>query len=197
MSPGRNCVIAEVLPCTRSTLWRPRACGCAFPPRGRLKPANILLDGPSVVLADLGLCLDERSERLTATDEAVGARLYTAPENESGRNPSSDQRPADFYAFGKIVWACFAGSQPPARERQLERDWSLTAILNDERFDTLRQLQEQLLVLDPERRLNDWPHVIRTLEAFGSYVNDGAPTVRDCLAAANADVTAHASSGVR
>jgi len=53
-----------------------------------LKPANIFLRsrlGPAVV-GDFGICyvLDDGT-RLTITDEAVGARLFIAPELEDGR----------------------------------------------------------------------------------------------------------------
>ncbi len=46
-----------------------------------LKPTNILLDHGRIVLADFGLCLqaEDDAERLTVTDEAVGARLSAAP----------------------------------------------------------------------------------------------------------------------
>src|SRR6185503_2369685 len=83
-----------------------------------LKPANILLDGDKILLADFELVLqvdDEAPDRLTGAAEVIGSRFYLAPENESGVNDDVDQRPSDFYAFGKIVWALLAGQRPPAR----------------------------------------------------------------------------------
>jgi hypothetical protein len=149
-----------------------------------LKPANILIDGDSVAVTDLGLCLDlnEASERLTATAEAVGSRLYTAPENESGINEAADQRPADFYAFAKILWAALAGRQPRAREQQLQSPWKLEEQLADPRFETLFPLQERLLVTEPAQRLADWDFVEKTLLYFTSYLNAASPLVRDNLA---------------
>ena len=87
-----------------------------------LKPANVLLHGDDVVLADFGLCLDldDLVERLTATSEAIGSRFYIAPENEEGMQEQVDQRPADFYAFGKTLWAMVVRARPLPRETILE-----------------------------------------------------------------------------
>jgi serine/threonine protein kinase len=60
-----------------------------------LKPANILLrssGGPPVV-ADFGLCYIEDGERHTLTEEAIGPRLFIAPELEDGRTSDSDITP--------------------------------------------------------------------------------------------------------
>jgi Protein kinase domain/Kelch motif len=130
------------------------------------KPANVLLMGDEIALSDFGLCIqvDEDAERFTSLDEAVGSRLYIAPENESGINEELDQRPADFYAFGKILWATLAGKHPPARERQLQADNRLEEILGDPRYASLRTVQERLLDVDPNSRLGDWALVIGELE---------------------------------
>src|SRR5947208_10485454 len=111
------------------------------------KPANVLLSDDSLVLSDFGLCLlvDDDAERLTALEEAIGSRRYIAPENESGINETVDQRPADFYAFAKILWATLAGEQPPAREGQLLPEQRLDQVLGDAKFASLHALQERLL----------------------------------------------------
>ena len=52
------------------------------------KPDNIFLhkDGKTPVVGDFGICfISEEGERFTLTDEAVGARRFTAPELEDGR----------------------------------------------------------------------------------------------------------------
>lgn len=133
-----------------------------------VKPGNILLTPDAVVLADFGLCLqvDDDAERLTLPDEAVGSRLYVAPENESGINEDMDQRPADFYAFAKVAWAVLAGRQPPARELQRETGSRLRDIVGDPRFGALDTLFDGLLNLNPRVRLQDWTVVIDELSAF-------------------------------
>jgi hypothetical protein len=132
-----------------------------------LKPANVLVADPQLALTDFGLCLDldEAGVRLTDPDEAVGSRLYVAPENEAGINPELDQRPADFYAFGKLAWALLAGRQPLPRERILEPDSRLVAVLGDRRLEPVDDLLRDLLNRDPRGRLTDWTVVIRELNA--------------------------------
>jgi serine/threonine protein kinase len=116
-----------------------------------LKPANIFRDGEGRVhLGDFGLCLSLESDvRLTDTEEAIGSRLYIAPENESGINEAIDQRPADFYAFGKNLGAVLAGRQPPAREHVLREKYLLSAVTGDERLRFLEPLIAELVEADP------------------------------------------------
>lgn len=149
-----------------------------------LKPANILLNGgESIVLTDLGLCFNLEHTRITERAEAVGSRLYTAPENESGINELIEQRPADFYAFGKILWAVLAGRQPPARERQLTEPYTLQTQLTDRRFAKLLPLQERLLAMEPSARASDWREVLDTLEHFAKFLNSEGPTADSHFAA--------------
>jgi serine/threonine protein kinase len=117
-----------------------------------VKPSNVLFDGTELAVADFGLSLqlDEDAERLTDVDEAVGSRLYIAPENEGGLNPDTDQRAADCYAFAKVLWAVLAGRTPPARENQLLEPLTLQTVLG-ERFARLTAIQSQLLQRDPGR----------------------------------------------
>jgi serine/threonine protein kinase len=141
-----------------------------------LKPANILLDEDGPLLADFGLCLPIGStdERLTATAEQIGSRFYIAPENESGINEEVDQRPADFYAFGKMVWVLLAGRPPFARELAGNPDLRLQTIREDQRFAILDDLLDELMNSDPRARLVNWDVVIDELAAFQSVLQ-GAP----------------------
>jgi tRNA A-37 threonylcarbamoyl transferase component Bud32 len=141
-------------------------CGCAH---RDIKPANILLTEERPLLADLGLALtveEQHAEpRLTDTREAVGSRLYIAPENESGFNLDVDQRPADCYAFAKLAWAVLAGRDPPARELQSEPDRRLATVSGFSELSRLDSLFERLLVVDPRARLTDWDLVDQELAA--------------------------------
>lgn len=135
-----------------------------------IKPANVLLDDDErPLLADFGLALTVQEQqdetRLTDTAEAVGSRLYIAPENESGFNPALDQRPADCYAFAKLAWALLAGRTPPAREDQIEhRHRRLASVTGVSKLSRLDSLFEQLL-LDRQARLIDWEVVEQELAA--------------------------------
>jgi hypothetical protein len=141
-----------------------------------LKPANILLGDDGPLLADFGLCLpiDHTDERFTETAEQVGSRFYIAPENESGINDDVDQRPADFYAFGKMAWVLLAGRRPFARELTGNPKLRLQAIRQDERFAILDDLLDELMNFDPRARLVDWSVVIGELAAFQDVLQ-GAP----------------------
>jgi len=91
-----------------------------------IKPSNILVrtDG-SIAVGDFGLCLHlDAEERLTLTEEAVGARNYMAPELEDGRR--EDVAPAaDVYSLGKILYFLFAG-RSFSREKHRDQGYDLT-----------------------------------------------------------------------
>ncbi len=141
-----------------------------------VKPANVLFDEGRVILTDFGLCLEvgEPGLRLTEQREAIGSRLYIAPENEGGVNDEVDQRPADFYAFSKVLWAVLAGQDPPPREQQLTDPQRLQDVLQDPRFGALDPVQTELLAVDPRARLDDWAAVIEELHAFGRVLRGEA-----------------------
>jgi tRNA A-37 threonylcarbamoyl transferase component Bud32 len=131
-----------------------------------IKPANVLRDGDRVLLADFGLCLAiDADDRLTETEEAVGSRLYIAPENESGFSEDVDQRPADCYAWAKLAWATIAGRNPPARERQLLPENRLEVLLDDPRLVGLHPLFDRMLDPDPRVRLADWQVIQGEIDA--------------------------------
>jgi serine/threonine protein kinase len=132
-----------------------------------LKPENVLLDGDEPYLTDFGLSLsaseDDVETRLTADREGVGSRLYIAPENEGGFNDEIDQRPADFYAFGKLAWAVLAGKPALAREQQEQPENQLAALHSNAAFELLDQLLSDMIKSDPRARLDDWEVVVEAL----------------------------------
>lgn len=92
-----------------------------------LKPDNIFLhkDGKTPVVGDFGICfISEEGTRFTLTDEAVGARRFTAPELEDGRAGQVSAR-SDVYSLGKILYWLFA-KRVFDREKHREPQWSLT-----------------------------------------------------------------------
>ena len=143
-----------------------------------LKPANVLLESHRLFLSDFGLCLDleESGSRITQQNEAIGSWLYIAPENEGGINPELDQRPADLYAFGKLLWALLAGRQPLPREQVLESDFTLAKLLDNPKFAPIDGLLRDLLNRDPRARLGEWRVVIRELRAVDADLQ-GRPTL--------------------
>ena len=92
-----------------------------------LKPANIFLrmaNGPAVV-GDFGICyLDEEGHRFTLTEEAMGPRLYMAPELEDGRLEAVSPE-TDTYSLGKLLYWLLSGGQIFAREAFRQERWDL------------------------------------------------------------------------
>lgn len=147
-----------------------------------LKPANVLLDSGRPLLADLGLTMSVEAaveERFTGSQEAIGSRLYIAPENESGFNQDQDQRPADFYAFAKVGWALLAGQAPPARERQVEPGSRLVDRLPEPKLAELDALFKLLLRTDPRARLQAWGPVIAELHEVIERLKAKTPPAPD------------------
>lgn len=142
-----------------------------------LKPANVLIDGARLVLSDFGLCFeaDEPGTRLTRAGEAIGSRLYIAPENESGINEDVDQNPADFYAFGKLAWAVLSGADPPAREDHVAPENRLVTRIDHSALGVLDELLVDLARVDPRARLGNWDVVLAELRATVRAV-EGMPT---------------------
>lgn len=145
-----------------------------------IKPGNILISSAGPMIADFGLCLTTPEEmervRLTASTEVVGSRFHVAPENESGINDDDDQRPADFYAFAKVIWATLAPSPRLGRETLLVQ----LAEMEDDPLARLRPMLARLLDSDPHSRLTDWGAVVEELDVLrhaqqGSSLRPRAP----------------------
>ena len=97
-----------------------------------IKPDNVFLKsatGPPVV-GDFGLSIFlETDNRITATQEAVGPRLYMAPELESGRVERVTTA-ADIYSLGKLLYWLFTG-RVFSREAHREKQWDIKQHWND------------------------------------------------------------------
>ena len=86
-----------------------------------LKPENIFLrekSGPAVV-GDFGICyIEDDGSRFTLTEEAVGPRLYIAPELEDGKIDKVSDK-SDVYSLGKLLYWLICG-QVFSREKYRE-----------------------------------------------------------------------------
>jgi serine/threonine protein kinase len=126
-----------------------------------LKPANIFLrsqEGPAVV-GDFGICFsDEQGQRITLTEEAVGARWYIAPELEDGRLDLISSK-ADIYSLGKILYWLFSNGKTFAREKHRDPQWDLKGIDADSPLgwrniylEHVNQLLDVMIVATPDDR---------------------------------------------
>lgn len=125
-----------------------------------VKPENIFLRTPSgpPVIGDFGLAyLEESDERHTETTEAVGPRLYMAPELEDGRleNVSSA---ADIYSLGKLLYWLLAG-RVFSREKHRQSQWDIKNAYKDPMseggdpfLEHINFLLDLMVVEDPTQR---------------------------------------------
>ena len=92
-----------------------------------IKPANVFLRSPTgpAVLGDFGLCLlEEEIDRFTQTTEAVGPRLFMAPELEDGRLEGVPKE-SDVYSLGKLLYWLMSKGRMFSREKHRELSWDL------------------------------------------------------------------------
>jgi serine/threonine protein kinase len=90
-----------------------------------LKPANILLADGHAYLCDFGLAKRTSSQTMTQAGSFLGTVDYCSPEQIRGE--PLDGR-ADVYSFGCVLYHCFSGEPPYARESEVA---VLQAHLND------------------------------------------------------------------
>jgi len=127
-----------------------------------IKPENILLRTPTgpAVVSDFGICFIADGERLTLTDEAVGPRLYMAPELEDGR---SDQvsRASDVYSLGKVLYSILSGRQVFAREKHREDRFDLVTLTGNDQMEHVNRLLDRMIVVATQQRLPDAEAVLQ------------------------------------
>lgn len=138
-----------------------------------LKPENIFLrkkSGPAVV-GDFGICyIEDDGSRFTLTEEAVGPRLYIAPELEDGKIDKVSDK-SDVYSLGKLLYWLICG-QVFSREKYREEKWDLKGknednILgwNNIYLEHVNRLLDLMITHDPEERRNLSNIVILTRRA--------------------------------
>ena len=123
-----------------------------------IKPENVLLrtpNGPPVV-GDFGIAYVEGGEleRMTETQEAAGARLYIAPELEDGRADQVQPR-SDVYSLGKLLYWMLSGGRIFAREQHRTPKWNLLDRFDDNRYEHVNRLLDEMITHDSEDRFRD------------------------------------------
>ncbi len=126
-----------------------------------IKPSNIYLrnvDGPAVI-GDFGICYVEKNgKRLTLTEEAVGPRIFMAPELEGGRADNITSN-CDIYSLGKVLyWLLSNGTMLP-REKHREVEYDLKSH-NDNTLlgwdniymEHINRILDLMINADPEKR---------------------------------------------
>jgi serine/threonine-protein kinase len=78
-----------------------------------VKPANLMVNGDTVVVTDFGIALSGDASRLTEPSIVLGTALYGAPE-QTRQAPVTAA--ADLYSIGAVAYECLSGSPPFADE---------------------------------------------------------------------------------
>jgi serine/threonine protein kinase len=138
-----------------------------------IKPDNVFLrvPGGAPVIGDFGLAfLEANDPRQTLTEEAVGPRLYMAPELEDGRaarvTPS-----ADIYSLGKLLYWLVTG-RVFSREKHRQQTWDLKGAITDPFtgqgtpfLEHINWLLDLMIVEDPDKRRDASNILILTRQA--------------------------------
>lgn len=121
-----------------------------------LKPSNIFIrkDG-SVVVGDFGLCIDlnDAKERATMTSEAIGARMYIAPEVESGR-VEEPEASSDVYSLGKLLYFILS-ARNLTREDHHEANYDLRTRGSESEMHFVYELFDKTITKSPKERLQN------------------------------------------
>jgi serine/threonine protein kinase len=116
-----------------------------------IKPENILMFHSNPKISDFGLCLIIDETRFTPTDEAVGSRLYMAPEMEDGK--VLDIEPTvDIYSLGKILYFILSKGKIFSREQFDQPEYKLSKKFVDPRFDIFSKIFKRSISLRIQER---------------------------------------------
>jgi serine/threonine protein kinase len=139
-----------------------------------IKPANILLaDDLSPIVADFGICFVVDGERVTLTDEAVGPRLFLAPELEDGRTDLVSPR-SDVYSLGKLLyWLVYPG-RVFAREQHRADQWNLVNRHSVNHYEMINRLLDQMIAADPNARMANAAIVRDAARHVAGLIDKGA-----------------------
>ena len=153
-----------------------------------IKPDNILLrkeDGPAVV-GDFGIChIEADGERFTITEEAVGPRLFMAPELEDGRVELISDK-SDTYSLGKLLYWLLSGGQVFSREKHRDPKWDLkgrneNSLLgwNNIYMEHVNRLLDLMIVYDPSERRGVRNILILLQRAKNLVTKEFSPIAKD------------------
>ena len=89
---------------------------------------------------------------LTAISEAVGPRLFMAPELEDGRlevvTPASDT-----YSLGKLLYWLLSGGRVFSREKHRVSGHNLVEVTGNPRMEHVNRLLDRMITPDPSHRI--------------------------------------------
>lgn len=128
-----------------------------------LKPENILVTDKRPKVTDFGICfLDDKGERQTMLDEAMGSFRFMAPEMEDGQTDLIGMT-TDIYSLGKIAYWLFAG-RIYNREKHRDPSFDLAKEGKDSWRHYLNDFLDKTTNHDPKKRIQQTAEVIVEFE---------------------------------
>ena len=153
-----------------------------------IKPDNIFLrtDSGPAVIGDFGICfLIDEADRLTMLQEAVGPKLYMAPEVEDGKILMENlTKKCDIYSLGKVLYWLFAG-RIFSREKHREPNWDLRTICNNHKMEYVNRLLDKMITYNARSRisiddvLREISTIRRLIEGKFNMIQKGTP--QNCI----------------
>lgn len=128
-----------------------------------IKPANILIKDNFIRVSDFGINYRESDQRITPTGEVTGPRFFLCPEAEDGRIEEPDEK-CDIYSLGKLLYYLLSNGKRFAREKFEEREFNLTNIHNDFRFNKFIPLFRKTINRDLSKKYNSIPELRNRFE---------------------------------
>jgi len=148
-----------------------------------VKPANVLLDGPRVVLVDFGLAHLGAADRhsLTQSGALIGTPAYMAPELATGKLDAASPA-VDVYSWGVTVFEAVAGRPPFSGETLVgllraiaeDRPPGLRALRPD-CPQWLAELVARCLAKSPRTRPSDGAELVARFDAARAGPNLPSP----------------------
>ena len=105
-----------------------------------------------LLLEILGSVSFKTGEHITLSDEGIGSKNFMAPEMESGqRDLGGPTDRTDVYCLGKVIYWMLSGGVEFSREDH--RKSSLVKLLQDQKFEHVHQLLDEMVAREPEKRI--------------------------------------------
>ncbi|MFL5343481.1 MAG: serine/threonine-protein kinase [Hyalangium sp.] len=150
-----------------------------------IKPSNLFLRGGRVeelVLLDFGLArVSATSQAFTGSAIVVGTPGYMAPEQASSRPDLSPS--ADIFSLGCVLYECLTGQSPfraphiaAVLAKILFAEPPSLRSVRPELPGSLQVLVDRMLAKEPERRIPDGAHLLRTLTELDGLSELPPPT---------------------
>ncbi len=149
-----------------------------------IKPANVFVrSDDELVLGDFGIVFIGSGERLTHTDERVGARDYMPYWAHLGTRLEKVEDNFDIYMLGKLLWSMVAGRTYLPREDFREPDFDLTVIFpNDPHMHVINRILDKCVVKNPHDCLSSAGELSKIVTSFlvalqrgGQLLSPGVP----------------------